>query len=67
MSDMLDILIDTKIQIVHPEPFQELTLKLEKLTEDRGKKKKMLENEVTSTLTTQASEVEIFCLNLHLM
>ncbi|KAL5255367.1 hypothetical protein ACHWQZ_G014700 [Mnemiopsis leidyi] len=32
---------------------KELTLRLEKLTEERGKKKKLLENEVTSTLTTQ--------------
>ena len=34
-------------------PSQELTLKLEKLTEERGKKNKMLDNEVTNTLTTQ--------------
>ena len=43
--------------MVNLESLQELTLKLEKLTEDRGKKKKMLENEVTSTLTTQASQI----------
>lgn len=32
---------------------KELTLRLEKLTEERGKKKRLLENEVTGTLTTQ--------------
>ena len=41
---------------------QELTLKLEKLTEERGKKNKQLENEVTSTLTTQVLRLLITCL-----
>ena len=46
--------------IVHAQYSQELTLKLEKLTEERGKKKKLLENEVTSTLTTQVGQIHLY-------
>ena len=45
--------------VVHAQYSQELTLKLEKLTEERGKKKKLLENEVTSTLTTQVGQIRL--------
>ena len=40
---------------------KELTLKLEKLTDEKTRKKKLLEGEVTNTLTTQVIYCETHC------